>query len=186
MSIYIPTQVCHHYLVPLLSQIPLDASLFKKETNSTSMGPPDTAEKMETDGGEGSKENQDPLLPDLPDPSSEPPAVVIYMIDPFSYGVDNMELARLSSMAMIRCFSDILCDQRIPDTIRQSVYLQTVTLDTVYSVAGKDETVYNRAVNEPSLSFILDLPFFLFKVPTSLLQFRICCDTMLIRMKRRC
>merc|ERR1719251_580904 len=39
-------------------------------------------------------------------------------------------------MAMIRCFSDILCDQRIPDTIRQSVYLQTVTLDTVYSVAG--------------------------------------------------
>ena len=153
MSIYIPTQVCHHYLVPLLSQIPLDASLFKKETNSTSMGPPDTAEKMETDGGEGSKENQDPLLPDLPDPSSEPPAVVIYMIDPFSYGVDNMELARLSSMAMIRCFSDILCDQRIPDTIRQSVYLQTVTLDTVYSVAGKDDNVLLSALYNAKKTF---------------------------------
>ena len=67
---------------------------------------------------------------------TEPPAVVIYMIDPFSYGVDNMELQRLSSMAMMRCFSDIIHDNRIPDNIRQSVYLQTVSLETVYSIAG--------------------------------------------------
>lgn len=67
---------------------------------------------------------------------SEPPAVVIYMIDPFSYGVDNIELQRLSSMALLRCFSDILYDQRIPESIRQSVYLQTVSLETVYSIAG--------------------------------------------------
>ena len=67
---------------------------------------------------------------------SEPPAVVIYMIDPFSYGVDNIELQRLSSMALLRCFSDILHDQRIPESIRQSVYLQTVSLETVYSIAG--------------------------------------------------
>lgn len=59
------------------------------------------------------------------------------MIDPFSMGVDNMELQRLSSMAMMRCFSALMYDQRIPANIRQSVYLQTVSLDTVYSVAGK-------------------------------------------------
>ena len=70
------------------------------------------------------------------DQVSEPPAVVIYMIDPFSYGVDNIELQRLSSMALLRCFSDILYDQRIPESIRQSVYLQTVSLETVYSIAG--------------------------------------------------
>ena len=58
------------------------------------------------------------------------------MIDPFSYGVDNIELQRLSSMALLRCFSDILYDQRIPESIRQSVYLQTVSLETVYSIAG--------------------------------------------------
>ena len=138
-------------MVPLLSQIPLDMSFFKKETTSTSLWLQDTSEKMETEGGDGSKVNQDQLLPD---PSTEPPAVFIYMIDPLSNCVDNMELAMLFSMDKIRCFSDIICDQRIPNTIRQSVYLQTVTLDTVYSVAGKDETEYNRAVNEPSLSFI--------------------------------
>ena len=70
------------------------------------------------------------------DQVSEPPALVIYMIDPFSYGVDNIELQRLSTMALLRCFSDILYDQRIPETIRQSVYPQTVSLETVYSVAG--------------------------------------------------
>ena len=56
------------------------------------------------------------------DQVSEPPALVIYMIDPFSYGVDNIELQRLSTMALLRCFSDILYDQRISRTIRQSAW----------------------------------------------------------------
>ena len=63
-----------------------------------------TAEKMEAKAGEGSKENQDPL-PHLPDLSSEPPAVVTTP--------SATAEARLSSMAMARCFSDILGDQRI-------------------------------------------------------------------------
>ena len=166
-------------MVPLLSQIPLDMSFFKKETTSTSVWLQDTSEKMETEGGDGSKENQDQLLPDS---SSEGR---IHLHDRPSQQL-RWQHGAGKAVQQIRCFSDISCDQRITNTIRQSVYLQTVILDTVYSVAGKDETVYNRAVNEPLLSFILALPFFLFKVPTSLLQFRICCDTMLIRMKRRC
>ena len=67
------------------------------------------------------------------------------MIDPFSFGVDNLELQRLSSLAMMRCFSDILHDSRIPDNIRQSVYLQTVNLETVYSVG--DTTDITRSTH---------------------------------------
>ena len=63
------------------------------------MAPPDTSEKMEAKAGEGSKENQDPQ-PHLPDLSSRAPG---RGYDPFSYGVDNTEMAWLSSMAMIRC-----------------------------------------------------------------------------------
>ena len=81
----------------------------------------------------------------LQDQVSEPPAIVIYMIDPFSFGVDNLELQRLSSLAMMRCFSDILHDSRIPDNIRQSVYLQTVSLETVYSVG--DTTNITRSTH---------------------------------------
>ena len=54
-------QVCHHYLVPLLSQIPLDSSLFKRDTSYSSMAPPDSHEE----GGDGVKENIDPLHQDL-------------------------------------------------------------------------------------------------------------------------
>ena len=50
-------QVCHHYLVPLLSQIPLDSSLFKRETSYSSMAPP---EDRTEEGGDGVKENIDP------------------------------------------------------------------------------------------------------------------------------
>ena len=53
-------------MIPLLSQIPLDSSLFKKDTSHGHMGPPDTSDRMETgENGEGSKENVDPLLQDL-------------------------------------------------------------------------------------------------------------------------
>ena len=108
------------------------------------MAPPDGHDKAE-DGGDGVKENIDPLQQDLQDQVSEPPAIVIYMIDPFSFGVDNLELQRLSSLAMMRCFSDILHDSRIPDNIRQSVYLQTVNLETVYSVG--DTTDITRSTH---------------------------------------
>ena len=54
-------QVCHHYLVPLLSQIPLDSSLFKRDTSYSSMAPPESHEE----GGDGVKENIDPLHQDL-------------------------------------------------------------------------------------------------------------------------
>ena len=56
--------MCHHYLIPLLSQIPLDSSLFKKDTSH--MGPPDSSDRMDTsENGDSSKENVDPLLQDL-------------------------------------------------------------------------------------------------------------------------
>ena len=61
------SKVCHHYLVPLLSQVPLDSSLFKRDNSyNNSMAPPETvADKNGEDGSENSKENMDPLMMDL-------------------------------------------------------------------------------------------------------------------------
>ena len=64
---------------------------------------------------------------------AEPPAIVIYMVDPFSFGVDNPELLRLSSLALMRCFNNILQDTRLPgDTLRQSLYLQVTHRTVLY------------------------------------------------------
>jgi len=134
------SKVCHHYLVPLLSQISLDASLLKRDTsqsNHGSMGPPDSLqEKSSEENGDSSKESSDPLQGD--DSVTEPPAIVIYMIDPFSFGVDNPELMRLSSLALMRCFNNMVQDARLPsDSLRQSIYLQTISLESIYSISGE-------------------------------------------------
>jgi hypothetical protein len=42
------------------------------------------------------------LIIGVQEESSEAPAIVIYMIDPFSYGNDNMDLVRLSSIGLLR------------------------------------------------------------------------------------
>ena len=61
------SKVCHHYLVPLLSQVNLDSSLFKRDNSyNNSMAPPESvADKNGEDGAENSKENMDPLMMDL-------------------------------------------------------------------------------------------------------------------------
>ena len=66
----------------------------------------DTAGYRQEDGGQGRRGEQGepglaaaPARPQLGAPG--------WGYDPFSYGVDNTEMARLSCMAMARCFIDI-------------------------------------------------------------------------------
>ena len=121
-------------MVPLLSQIPLDMSFFKKETTSTSVWLQDTSEKMETEGGDGSKENQDQLLPD---PSSEPPAVFIYMIDPLSNCVDNMALERLFSRSGASATSSATSASPTPSASPSTSRPSPLTPSTLWRVRTK-------------------------------------------------
>jgi mediator of RNA polymerase II transcription subunit 13 len=132
------SKVCHHYLVPLLATIPLDNSLLRREQPSSTMGPPETLqEKVENgDGGLADREATDAIAGE--EGPGEPPAIVIYIVDPFSFGVDNPELMRLSSIALLRCFTNMVADTRLrSDSLRQSLYLQTISLESIYSVTGE-------------------------------------------------
>ncbi len=62
----------------------------------------------------------------------EPPAVVIYMVDPFSFGIDNCDLMRLSSLALLRCFQQIV--PVLPEALRNNIFLQTVSLESIFEV----------------------------------------------------
>ena len=78
-------QVCHHYLVPLLATIPLDSSLLKRP-EPVQAGPPETLqEKVAGENGEGGsggeRDAQEGGAQD--DGNGEPPAIVIYIVDPF-------------------------------------------------------------------------------------------------------
>ena len=75
----------------------------------------------------------------------EPPAIVIYIVDPFSYGVDNPELMRLSNLALLRCFTNMVADKRLPsEALRQSLYLQTISLEAIYSVTGESRRCWSE------------------------------------------
>jgi mediator of RNA polymerase II transcription subunit 13 len=63
----------------------------------------------------------------------DPPAVVIYMIDPFSNGVDNCDMLRLSSLGLLRCFSQIL--PHLPDNVRNNIHLQLISVESIFQLS---------------------------------------------------
>ena len=106
----------------------------------------DPAEKSWDDGKEkeSSQQQSGPSGPNsgigLDNPFNEesaeggpPPAVVVYMIDPFSLGVDNCDMLRLSSLGLLRCFNQIL--PHLSDLVRNNIYLQLVPLDAVFQLS---------------------------------------------------
>ena len=106
-------------------QFLLDASLYcsrERLARGWDMTPPDTAKKMEAKAGGGSKENQD-SLPHLPDLSSEPPV-----------GVTIPSATAWTTQRWRGCRA-----WPWPGASLTSVYLQSVTLDTFYSVVGSSK-----------------------------------------------
>ena len=108
----------------------------------------DPAEKSWDDGKEKENSQPGPSGPStgpnsgigLDNPFNEesaeggpPPAVVVYMIDPFSLGVDNCDMLRLSSLGLLRCFNQIL--PHLSDLVRNNIYLQLVPLDAVFQLS---------------------------------------------------
>ena len=101
------------------------------------MAPLDTAEKMEAKAGEGSKEDQDPL-PHLPVLSSEPLAVVTTP-SAAAWTTQRWRGWRAWPWPGASVTSSVTSASLSSVTIRQSVYVQSVTLDTFYSVVGNSK-----------------------------------------------
>ena len=118
-------------------------------------------------------------------PTPAPRAVFIYTIDPLSNCVDNMELARLFSRSGASATSSATSASPTPSASPSTSRPSPSTPSTPWRVRTK-QYIIEPSTNLRLVSYLLALPFFLFKVPTSLLQLIIYCDTMLIRMKRRC
>jgi hypothetical protein len=60
------------------------------------------------------------------------PAVVIYMVDPFSLGADeNPDLLRMSCLGLLRSFSQML--PHLSDLLRHNIFLQLVSVQVTIS-----------------------------------------------------
>lgn len=56
------------------------------------------------------------------DDEREVPSVVVYLVEPFSFGSDQPELQRLACLALLRCFQSVLA--ALPENIRNNVSVQ--------------------------------------------------------------
>lgn len=70
----------------------------------------------------------------LHDPMSEdddinPPIIVVYLVEPFTYGNDSPDVQRVACLALLRSFSEML--NALPESIRGIVNIQIVSLESV-------------------------------------------------------
>ena len=58
----------------------------------------------------------------LDDEEREPPAVVIYLVEPFTVGSESSEVERLACIGLLKCFSSVV--QAMPENLRNNMAVQ--------------------------------------------------------------
>ncbi|KAK7490637.1 hypothetical protein BaRGS_00018054 [Batillaria attramentaria] len=82
-------------------------------------------EGSQADGGSMPREGMNDQDPS--EDSSPMPAVVVYLIDPFSYGQEWADLHRLAMVGLLRCYQQMV----LPPHLQNSIFLQVVPLKTI-------------------------------------------------------
>ncbi|EDW79310.2 uncharacterized protein Dwil_GK13446 [Drosophila willistoni] len=58
-----------------------------------------------------------------------PSAIVLYVVNPFTFASDSCELERLALIALLRCYAELL--KVIPDSVRAQMNIQIISLEAV-------------------------------------------------------
>jgi len=126
------------------SSSPMPPPIVKTEPNENTSGCDKSRNQAAEPINEGPKDpdaTNDPLQGDVSsylrgqEEEREPPAIVIYMVDPFSFSNDNPESLRQSCLGFLRCFNQML-PHISSETLRHSLYLQTISLDSIFKITG--------------------------------------------------
>merc|ERR1719361_2796387 len=102
--------------------------------NSLSPGVPSSGPNKGPGGAEEDllgKENINATNDTNDDCNTEPPAIVVYMVDPFSFGPasDNCDTMRLTTLGLLRSFLSII--PQLGDTLKNNITLQMISLDSI-------------------------------------------------------
>ncbi|KAK7874246.1 hypothetical protein R5R35_006284 [Gryllus longicercus] len=100
--------------------------------------------------GEGSGNSRDPLSGSNTisgaasesahdDDSQEPPAIVVYLVDPFTMGRDSVEMQRMACLGLLRCFTTVLA--AVPETVRSNISVQLISLESIVELGKSRDRV---------------------------------------------
>lgn len=83
--------------------------------------------------------------------TSEPPAIVVYLVDPFTMGSDDADLQRLACLGLLRCFTAVLA--ALPDNIRNNISVQLISLESVVDLGNtRDRARHNDHMRAQAFS----------------------------------
>ncbi|XP_066998213.1 mediator of RNA polymerase II transcription subunit 13 isoform X2 [Anabrus simplex] len=85
------------------------------------------------------------------DEDLEPPAIVVYLVDPFTMGSDSSDLQRLACLGLLRCFTTVLAT--VPDNIRNNISVQLISLESIVELGkSRDRIRHNDHMRAQALS----------------------------------
>lgn len=58
-----------------------------------------------------------------------PSAIVLYVVNPFTFASDSFELERLALIALLRCYAELL--KLVPDSVRAQMNIQIISLESI-------------------------------------------------------
>lgn len=113
---------------------PLPSPMPPPSTPEPSQQPPEVNDDSQRETSTNSTANiiTDPLS-GLDDSDKDPPSIVIYVVEPFTYGSDSPELQRLACLALLRCYSNIL--NTVPESIRSSINFQIISQESIMELS---------------------------------------------------
>ncbi|KAL8613177.1 hypothetical protein ACOMHN_042986 [Nucella lapillus] len=142
-----PEPAPSHPPTPEASQSPAPGGTSSNTAPNGTQSGSGSEENKEGSGsqGEGSSQRETQAEPEVWEDSSTMPAVVVYLIDPFSYGQEWSELHRLAMVGLLRCYQQML----LPPHLHNNTVLQVVPLNTI--VDHRESSAQTQALK--SLAF---------------------------------
>ncbi|KAK3084678.1 hypothetical protein FSP39_017312 [Pinctada imbricata] len=155
-------QVCRAFLAPHLAQLKVDQTVFEPLTNhrpgykpteikpegnqsdhsSFSMPAPSSTPASQVDdrdamGDDPLGSHKDGSLLDLEqEENQKSPALMIYLVDPFTYSSDwSPDLDRLTKIGLLRCYQQLV--KALPEHMQSNVSLQILPLATILESTEK-------------------------------------------------
>ncbi|XP_017842735.2 LOW QUALITY PROTEIN: mediator of RNA polymerase II transcription subunit 13 [Drosophila busckii] len=58
-----------------------------------------------------------------------PAAIVLYVVNPFTFASDSYDLERLALIALLRCYAELL--KAVPDSVRAQMNIQIISLESI-------------------------------------------------------
>ncbi|KAG7169044.1 Mediator of RNA polymerase II transcription subunit 13-like [Homarus americanus] len=90
-------------------------------------------------------------LNEVDEDDSPPPAILVYLVDPFNVGQDHPDMHRLVTLGLLRCYEHML--EGLPENMQNNVYLQIVSLESILELASDSHDRSRHIDQLKSLAF---------------------------------